>query len=276
MRRDDGAMITADELRRFRADGYVGLGRLLDDGELASLSERIDQIMLGTADAPYDDMMMQLEPSTNPPKELTGQGKGHKLPTLAYRKIQDLELDPLFHAYLTRPLFGDLCRRVYGEGRSVACMRAMFMNKPAKGGSDLVWHQDRWTDFDRDPKVTVWIALDPTTIANGCVQIVPGSHRRLVNPSGGSGFLTDRQRDELNGKIESGDPDFRTVHLEMEAGEAVLLHNWTLHRSGTNSTDIPRRAFSVCYMDAATRSIRGGSSRLVFDGNGRAVVPAAA
>ena len=172
MRRDDGAMITADELRRFRADGYVGLGRLLDGRELAALSERIDQIMLGTADAPYDHMLMQLEPSTNPPEELRGQKKGHKLPTLAYRKIQDLELDPLFHAYLARPLFADLCRRVYGEGRSVACMRAMFMNKPARGGSDLVWHQDRWTDFDRDPKVTVWIALDPSTIANGCVQIV--------------------------------------------------------------------------------------------------------
>ena len=276
MKRAVEAMVTADEMRRFRADGYAPLGRLLDDRELAALGERIDQIMLGTADAPYDDMMMQLEPSTNPPKELTGQRKGHKLPTLAYRKIQDLELDPLFHAYLTRPLFADLCRRVYGEGRPVACMRAMFMNKPARGGSDLRWHQDRWTDLDRDPKVTVWMALDPATIANGCVEIVPGSHRRLVNPSSGSGFLTDAQVDELNGKIESGDPDCRTVHLELDAGEAVLLHNWTLHRSGTNSTDIPRRAFSVCYMDAATRSIGGGSWRVVFEGDGQVVGPLAA
>ena len=276
MRRGDDAMVTADEMRRFRADGYAPLGRLLDDRELAALGERIDQIMLGTADAPYDEMMMQLEPSTDPPKELAGQRKGHKLPTLAYRKIQDLELDPLFHAYLTRPLFADLCRRVYGEGRGVACMRAMFMNKPARGGSDLRWHQDRWTDLDRDPKVTVWMALDPATIANGCVEIVPGSHRRLINPSSGSGFLTDAQVDDLDGKIESGDPDYRTVHLELDAGEAVLLHNWTLHRSGTNSTDIPRRAFSVCYMDAATRSLSGGSWRVVFEGDGQVVGPLAA
>ena len=269
-------MVTAEEMRRFRADGYAPLGRLLDDKELAALGERIDQIMLGTADAPYDEMMMQLEPSTNPPKELTGQRKGHKLPTLAYRKIQDLELDPLFHAYLTRPLFADLCRRVYGDGRSVACMRAMFMNKPARGGSDLKWHQDRWTDLDRDPKVTVWMALDPATIANGCVEIVTGSHRRLVNPSSGAGFLTDAQVDDLNGKIESGHPDYRTVHLELDAGEAVLLHNWTLHRSGTNSTDIPRRAFSVCYMDAATRSLGGGSWRVVFEGDGQVIGPLAA
>ena len=44
----------------------------------------------------------------------------------------------------------------------------------------------------------------------------------------------------------------------MEKGEVVLLHNWTLHRSETNSTNRPRRAFSVCYIDAATRQRDNG------------------
>ena len=148
----------------------------------------------------------------------------------------------------------------------------MFLNKPAGGGSDLLWHQDRWTELDRDPQITVWTALDPASRANGCVEIVPGSHRRLRNPGSSSGFLDDRQREDVDRRIAAGDPAYRTVHLEMEAGEAVLLHNWTLHRSGTNETDAPRRAFSVCYMDGATRSHRGSAFRLVFDGAGRAVV----
>ena len=267
--------ITDEQLRRFRDEGYLRLGRLLDDQELAALQARIDRIMLGTADAPYDLMLMQLEPSTNPPEHLAGQKKGHKLPTLAYRKVQDLELDPLFFAYLSRPLFIDLCRRVYGEGRAIACMRAMFMNKPAGGGSDLVWHQDRWTFLDRDPQLTAWTALDPTSVANGCVEIVPRSHRRPINPSSGSGFLSEEQREEVDRQIASGDPRYRTVHLELEAGEVVLLHNWTLHRSGTNATAIPRRGFSVCYMDAATRSLNGAGHRLIFDRHGQAVAPAA-
>ncbi|MDF2440343.1 MAG: hypothetical protein JWN98_1327, partial [Abditibacteriota bacterium] len=50
-------------------------------------------------------------------------------------------------------------------------------------------------------------------------------------------------------------------YVELEAGEAVLLHNWLLHRSDTNSTNIPRRAFSVCYMDANTV---GGTFNTIF------------
>jgi ectoine hydroxylase-related dioxygenase (phytanoyl-CoA dioxygenase family) len=52
------------------------------------------------------------------------------------------------------------------------------------------------------------------------------------------------------------DDDPRRVQLTLEAGEVVLMHNWTIHGSGVNVTDSPRRAFSVCLMDAATMSRR--------------------
>jgi hypothetical protein len=44
----------------------------------------------------------------------------------------------------------------------------------------------------------------------------------------------------------------------------VLLHNWLLHASDVNHTDIPRRAFSVCYMDASTQAKDGDSYALIF------------
>ena len=44
----------------------------------------------------------------------------------------------------------------------------------------------------------------------------------------------------------------------LKRGEVVVLHNWCLHRSETNFTDSPRRGFSVCYIDSATK-IRGQS-----------------
>jgi Sec-independent protein translocase protein TatA len=40
--------------------------------------------------------------------------------------------------------------------------------------------------------------------------------------------------------------------LEVEAGHALLLHNWLIHRSGVNPSPVPRRAFSACYMDGRT------------------------
>jgi len=106
--------------------------------------------------------------------------------------------------------------------------------------------------------ITVWTALDPATRANGCVQIIPGSHKfGLLNPEHTSGFLSEEN-------IEEYAPDSAVEYLEMEAGEAVLLHNWLLHRSDTNSTDIPRRAFSVCYMDARTSTSSGEQFTTIF------------
>src|SRR5690606_3937412 len=98
-----------------------------------------------------------------------------------------------FRAYMERPIFRDLCRRIYGDV-PISVFRAMFMNKPASKGTVLRWHQDRWSFLDRDPLLTVWTALDPSTVANGCVQVIPGSHRGgLVNPDDTSGFVTDDQ-----------------------------------------------------------------------------------
>jgi phytanoyl-CoA hydroxylase len=249
--------LTPTQWQQFHQDGYLHLGKVLSDSELSALQQRINEIMLGTAPVEYDRMLMQVDSLTGQVADAGPQTKGHKGATLNYRKIQDLELDPLFLACMQKPLFQAICAEVHGAETPVACFRAMFMNKPARHGSFLAWHQDRWTDLDRDPQITIWIALDPATIANGCVQIIPGSHHALLNPEDGSGFL---RKDQINALLAEHQP----VFLELAAGEAVLLHNWLLHASEVNQTDIPRRAFSICYMDAATKSKRGETFSLIF------------
>lgn len=249
--------ITDGKWQQFEEQGYLPLGRTLSDDELAALGRRMDDIMLGAAPLDYDRMLMQLDVVEG--QDGPGpQTKGHKGATLNYRKIQDLEFDPLFLAYMQKPLFREICAMAYGPDTPVACFRAMFMNKPAGKGHHLQWHQDRWTDLDRDPLITIWTALDPATVQNGCVKIVPGSHRwGLINPENPSGFLNPGQIEERAEKAEQ-------TYLEVKAGEAVVLHNWLLHSSDVNHTSIPRRAFSVCYMDAATQSKRGHTFSLIF------------
>jgi phytanoyl-CoA hydroxylase len=257
--------LTPAQWQQFRQDGYLRLGAVLSAAELSALQQRIDEIMLGTASVPYERMMMQVDGLTGNAADAGPQSKGHKGATLNYRKIQDLELDPLFLACMQKPLFGEICAAVYGAETPVDCFRAMFMNKPARHGSFLGWHQDRWTDLDRDPIITIWIALDPATVANGCVQVIPGSHDRLRNPEDSSGFL---RKDQAESVLAESKPLF----LELPAGEAVLLHNWLLHASEVNHTDLPRRAFSICYMDAATQSQRGEKFSRIFGEN--ALTPA--
>lgn len=237
--------ISTEQWQSFDEHGYLKLGRVLDAEELAALQERIDAIMLGRADVDYDRMLMQLDSTTGKTDEAGPQSKGFKGATQDYRKIQDLELDPLFSDYMRRPLFRDICSRIYGD-IPISSFRAMFMNKPARRGTYLPWHQDRWVALDRDPLITVWTALDPATVENGCVQIVTDSHHHgVLNPEDPSGWLTEQQSHKYC-------PQDKVVFLELEPGEAVLLHNWLLHASEINSTEVARRAFSVCYMDART------------------------
>ncbi len=247
---------------QYDRDGYLVLGRLIDDADLSAMQRRIDDIMLGRAPVDYGQLLMQLDSDTGRYEDLSEQTKGFKGPTLDYRKIQDLEHDPIFRAFLDRPVFGDLCERVYGPGTPIACFRAMFMNKPAAKGTWLPWHQDRWMYLDRDPLVTVWAALDPATRANGCVQIIPGSHRSgLINPAHHSGFLTEDQ-------AACHCPSERVVFLELAAGEVALLHNHLLHASDVNRSGTSRRAFSVCYMDARTVATNGATFTRLWEPTG--------
>src|SRR5207248_2908646 len=165
-----------DQWRQYEQHGYLRLGRVLDDGQLLALRERMDQIMLGRVR--YPTLQMQLD-TGGAYEDLPQAVAGLPEITLAYRKVQGLEIDPMALDLIRHDLFREICARHYGRHASVSIFRAMLMNKPAGNGTYLPWHQDGgdvWK-LDRDPLVTVWIALDPATRTNGCLQVIPGSHR---------------------------------------------------------------------------------------------------
>ena len=95
---------------RFTARGYLRLGKVASAGELAGLQRRIDDLMLGRVR--YPNMRMQLF------EEETGQLRrtlGNEASTLSYRRIDDLEQDPLFLAYMQQPLFRGICRATWAR-----------------------------------------------------------------------------------------------------------------------------------------------------------------
>ena len=112
----------------YEEHGYVRLGHVLDATDLAELQQRIDGIMLGEIDC--SELDFQLDGDEEEYGKMPAVSSGHKGATLAYRKIMGLELDPLFLAYMQRPLFRQITRRHIGE--DVSIFRAMFMNKPAE------------------------------------------------------------------------------------------------------------------------------------------------
>lgn len=242
-------MFTPEERRQWEEQGYLRLGQVASDEELEAMQRRIDELMMGHV--PTDGIFFQLDSETGDYGSLKfGDGKWSR-PTLNYRKIERLEGDPVFLSYIRHPRFREITEAVYGP--EVATYRAMFMNKPAGRGTVLPYHQDAGTQWrlTMDPVMTIWTALDDATIAKGCMQVIPGSHKLgLLSEQGHT--ITPEQESKY-----ARDED--SIYLEAKAGEAILLHNLMLHRSGVNSdASSPRRAFSVCYMDAATRSTVDG------------------
>ena len=235
-----------EAIAHYRIHGWARLGTLADEATLAPLRERADRIMMG--EVTYDGLFFQHDSDTGKYEDLS-YGQGWKGPSLAYRKVEKLEKDPLFWAWLSNDVFRRVVARVYGEG-GATLYRAFLMNKHAGGGSNLPWHQDggNFWGLDRDPVLQIWTPLDDAPLDGGCLEVVPGSHLAgLATPLGGV-VPADH--------VERGDAASRTLAVPTVAGEVILLHNHVWHRSGRTSTGKPRRALSVCYMDASTQCRR--------------------
>ena len=114
----------------------------------------------------------------------------------------------------------------------------------------MPWHQDAgvFWGLDRDPCLQIWTALDDVPVLSGAVEVVDGSHARgLASRLGGvvpGNVLAKYEAESL------------AMALPAKAGEALLIHNYLWHRSGMNRTGRPRRAFTVCYLDARTQCQR--------------------
>jgi len=290
--------ISDNDYLQFVNDGFLPLGKVVTDEELAALNARLDDIMLGKVQY-GDKLLMQLDPNntSNPTStaptsaaneysaykainvEVNGQSVGFKGASLGYRKIGEaeagLECDPLFLNCMQKPLFRSICDRVYGAHAPIGVYRAMVMAKPANdlgGGTPLPWHQDGgdWWALDRDPLCFIWIALSPATKENGAVQVVKGSHKLGLLSKRGHTLSAEHIKQLVD------DNPTNVLDMELKPGEAVLCHNFLVHRSGINTTAQARRGFSVNYIDGRTKVLNpkpelagslgtpGGSFPIVF------------
>ncbi len=249
-----GKTLTAADFKAFDEQGYLGLGRLLDAEALGLLRGRMEDLMLGRI--VYEGMFFQRDAESGRYGDVDPKDTRYSGPSLNYRKVKDLEYDDLFLTYLQNPVFRQLAERYIGPAAS--CMRAMLMNKPAGSATLLPYHQDvslKW-HMSKAPVMTLWTALDDATVKSGCVEIVPGSHKHGAIGDGHILSAADEARVA---------PPGSSLMMELRAGEAFVFHNALLHRSGANTADHPRRAFTVCFLEPDTRHEKTGRAfPLVF------------
>jgi hypothetical protein len=247
-------MLTAEAARcdldavmaHYREFGYARLGKVCADDALLAMCDRSDDLMLGRV--VYEGMFFQKDAPNRRYEDLVF-GRGYEGPSLAYRKIEKLERDPLFSMWLKNDLFERVCRRVY-TAPHIHLYRAVIFSKAAHGGSNLPWHQDagNFWGLSEDPQVQIWTALDDAGEDAGCLEVIPRSHIwGLVSPLGG---VVPRHR------ARELDAEATRERHPARAGDAILIHNYLWHRSGHNETPKMRRAFTSCYLSGTTRCLR--------------------
>ncbi|MBF5040960.1 phytanoyl-CoA dioxygenase family protein [Aggregicoccus sp. 17bor-14] len=250
---DPGAVDLRAPLAHYAEHGYARLGPVLSEAGLEALRTRVDDLMLGRVS--YPGLFFQLDAESGRYEDAP-LGLGYQGPSLGYRKLEKLEKDPLFLAWLQNPLFERVVReRIAGDA---VLYRAIVFSKGASGGSNLPWHQDggKLWGLSAEPELQIWTALDDAPEGGGCLEVVPGSHRAgLVTPIGGV-IPEDR--------VQEARAEARAVAVPVRAGEALLVHNHVWHRSGRGRPGQRRRAFSACYMSASTRCLRTKKAPRVF------------
>jgi phytanoyl-CoA hydroxylase len=134
-------------------------------------------------------------------------------------------------------------------GPNVKMMQSMLFIK-SEGKPGQAWHQDETHIPTRDRSLTaVWIALDDATVHNGCLWVIPGSHRAGV-------LYPDREQDDSRFDCTREAYGFRyreqdAVPVELPAGAALVFDGHLLHRSLPNTgRHGMRRALVNHYMSA--------------------------
>jgi phytanoyl-CoA hydroxylase len=144
------------------------------------------------------------------------------------------KLSALMHRHLAHPAIVDVLTQVIGP--NVKCMQSMLFIK-ASGKPGQAWHQDEYFIPTRDRSLTGgWIALDDATVENGCLWVLPGSHRHgIIWP----------QREHQDSRFDcTGEAIFfpysdeDAIPVEVPAGAIVFFNGYLLHRS------LPNRAKS--------------------------------
>lgn len=148
------------------------------------------------------------------------------------------------------PRCGAIVAELLG-GDPVAVFQSMFILKNS-GAWGQPWHQDsHYFNFDCQPQIGLWLAISAATLDNGCLSVLPGSHRLPVQP-----HRPDRRPGANHGYLEiDGVDDAAAVPVLMEPGDLLVFHSYLLHKSVDNRSTDRRAAMVYHYGRVGTRNL---------------------
>ena len=146
---------------------------------------------------------------------------------------------------VTDPYLGQLTAQLL-DTEGIRLWYDQIIFKPGSAGSaptkagNVGWHQDYtyWQCTDSTELVTAWIALQDTDLTNGCMSVIPGSHKWGLHEAADGFFNQDL--DSFKSALAKSGREWREEPLILKAGQASFHHSLTFHGSGQNHSYQPR------------------------------------
>ncbi len=228
-------MLSTEQIETYHQDGYLILDAVLSPQQIAALDKHVRAIAAGETDFPEGSL--EYEPGAT-------QRRMESL-----RKINHCCVyDSFFVEHARHPAL--LGAAVDLLGPDVKLFGDQLFMKPP-GGIEKTYHQDSpYFTIEPMAMVTAWVAIDDVTEQNGCMWVIPGSHKRGAVDHSEAWMVGDRQ----DMRVPDSAMDRAAERpITMAAGSCSLHHSLLLHRSGANTTDTFRRGLATHYMTAASR-----------------------
>jgi phytanoyl-CoA hydroxylase len=235
----------------FERDGYVRLPAFADQATCDAMLDRV--VALTRQHAEGQGRVGLVLPEAN----LAASASAALQPEDLVSKVFLLHRDEVFGAFARDPRVTDLVAELVAPQLDCFLSQFIFKNPGAWGQP---WHQDGYY-FPFEPArpiVGVWLAVTEATLGNGCLHVLPGSHREPVHE-----HVPDRRPNANIGYVEIVDHDMSgAVPVLMEPGDLLLFDSHLMHRSTDNTTDGIRAAMVYHYAATGTR-VRSAKSPVV-------------
>lgn len=135
-------------------------------------------------------------------------------------------------------------------GPNIALFGTHYICKPPGDGQPVLWHQDgSYWPLEPMDVVTIWVAIDDVDTENGCLRVIPESHRTHLT---GLRSRTDHPN-VLGSEIDMAVDDSRAQDCVLAAGGVEIHHPLTIHGSTANRSARWRRGLTIRYIPTTTR-----------------------
>jgi ectoine hydroxylase-related dioxygenase (phytanoyl-CoA dioxygenase family) len=221
---DQPLNISPDQQEFFRENGYLAPVDILNADQILALQKDLELLM--RPEHASDPLFYEYHLN-----ESAGNG-------VLFHALGAWRVSKAFHDLVFHPVIKSVGEHLLGG--PVRLWHDQLFVKPARDGAVVAWHQDYsyWTRSVPMAHLTCWIALDDSTVDNGCVQYIPGSHKWSLLPRTP---LAEDMEAILDVLTEEQHRQFRATAIELRAGQATFHHPLMLHGSYENRSERSRR-----------------------------------